>query len=413
MVAESSKPMSRQLFLAIAVAIAVDGALYSAVVPQLPALTKQFSLSASAAGLLTSGYSGGLVVGSLAAIPLLRRLSARIGVLCGLVAFGASTALFATAWTSPLLMVSRVGQGLSAGVLWTACMVWLLDTSAPQRRGATLGRALSFTFVGTIGGPTLGTLATQIGRPAAYLTMAVICLLVAVWVAVLPVPASYSDPDTVVATELLPTARRAARIIAALGAGVAVFSGLSAGVLSVVAPLRLSALGATDLRIGAIFIVAAAATGAVSLLGGQLVDRFGAARPLGVCCTVLAILFGVTPALGSVLRYAAAVIVLLAVGFVGFVAGQTAMTRCGEVVGWPLRFITAVAAITWGVGETIGAALGGAGLQHWGLITTMFVTAAITVLTLVAVVGVALTQPGAGFQRGLPAPEPAKEPCAR
>lgn len=403
MVTENARPMSRQLFVAIVLAIVVEGALYSALVPQLPQLTRQFGLSPTASGLLMSGYSGGLVLGSLLCIPLLRRLPARAGVVLGLAIFAVTTAVFAVTTDSAVLLMSRLGQGVSSGLLWTACVVWLLSTSAPQRRGATLGRALSYTFIGTVAGPAIGTLATQIGRPISYLTVAAMCLCVTVWVLLLVAPSYYSRSDSAPGAGQTGSAPRS---VAFLGIWVVAYSGMCIGMVNVVGPLWLSGLGAADLSIGAVFIVAAVATISVSALAGIGVDRFGAATPLIGSCIVTVVLFALTPMLGSWPLYASATVATLTVLFVCFVSGQTALTRSGEDAGWSLQFCTAISAVTWGGGETVGAVLAGTGLGRWGPNATVIMVTALTLVTLIAVVTVARTRQAGGFQRGVPEPMP-------
>jgi MFS family permease len=86
--------------------------------------------------------------------------------------------------------------------------------------------------------------------------------------------------------------------------------GVAFGVLDVLAPLRLSRLGATTVVIGATFLAAAAIEAGLSPLAGRLADRRGPFAPARLSLAAAVAVSLLAPAL----RSAAALVALLIVG---------------------------------------------------------------------------------------------------
>ncbi len=378
------------LMLVLGFAFAVEGALYSAVTPIVPLLTRRFSLSDSAAGLLLSGYSAGLVAGALLCVPLLKRVNARTVTIAGLVALALTTVLFAWGGAAVILIAARVGGGTAAGVMWTACITWLLSVWPDERRGAALGSSMSYAVVGTLAGPSIGTLAVQLGVRVPYTAVAILCVTAAAWILTMPrPPRAPSEP----LEGALPATR--ARTLAVLAGGMLALAGGVIGLVNVAGPLVLTRGGASDLFGGLVFLGAAALTVLTGRPMGALVDRLGTRWPLLaglLCLAILLILLGAgmsAPAVGSV------VAALLVVNNLCYIASAAMLTGSGQAAGWSLRFATALVATVWGSGETVGALLTGLGLDTFGTAWTTGIGAALVVLGLaVLAVGTATRNPG-------------------
>ena len=133
------------------------------------------------------------------------------------------------------------------------------------------------------------------------------------------------------------------------------------GIFEVLAPLRLSVLGASTVAIAVIFLVCTVAEAAMSPLVGQLADRRGAypVARLGLAgCTVMAILL---PLPGSLVPYAIA-LVAACVAFGWPWVPASAMLSAGAAyyeLGQGVAF--GLWNLAWGGGQAIGSA-GGAGL---------------------------------------------------
>ncbi|WP_368680745.1 MFS transporter (plasmid) [Rhodococcus opacus] len=371
------KSMPKALLILLIFSIVVEGALYSAIVPMLPFFTREFDLSDSAAGLLVSGYSAGLVAGSLLTVVVLRFIGVRNVMCAGLLAFSASTVAFAVSDTSTLLTTARTGQGLAAGVLSTACIFWLLDAAGPAQRGAVLGRALSYTFIGTIAGPLIGTVAVQYGIALSYSVVAVCCGLAAGLLARMPEPQDRRESERAPA---YPTSHP--RSTAYIGVWIVALVGALAGLTNLAGPLMLTRVGASDVFVGAVFVVASLATIVVGRVTGAVADGRGALLPLSVGLLVaiaLLIVFGIE--FGPILNGLIVMGLMVSV-FVCFVPGGVLLTRGGEAIGWPLRFAIALSSTAWGIGETVGASATGFGLDSVGALGTYSIAAGIAVLSL-------------------------------
>jgi MFS family permease len=83
-------------------------------------------------------------------------------------ALAITTILFAWADTSTILLWARHGQGVAAGIACTACILWLLSAWPIVRRGVPLGAAMGPAVIGTVAGPSIGTLALQLGVRMPY-----------------------------------------------------------------------------------------------------------------------------------------------------------------------------------------------------------------------------------------------------
>src|SRR6266536_815925 len=111
--------VSKGLVAVLGIAFATEGALYSAVTPILPLLSRTLHMSDSQAGVLLSSYSAGLVAGSLLCVLVLRRVNARTGAAGALVLLSLSTLVFAWAQRYEVALAFRLLQGIAGGAAWT------------------------------------------------------------------------------------------------------------------------------------------------------------------------------------------------------------------------------------------------------------------------------------------------------
>src|SRR6266699_2245101 len=141
----------------------------------------------------------------------------------------------------------------------------LSPISAP---GAAVGGALF--------GPVVGAVADQIGTGPAFSAAAVggaILMIAAFAIA----PPDHDEPQGLSAAF---TALRDRDV--ATGLWLTALAGIAFGVLDVLAPLRLSQLGATSLIIGGTFLASAAVETGLTPLGGRLSDRRGPYLPVRI-----------------------------------------------------------------------------------------------------------------------------------
>ena len=344
----------RLLFVVASAVVFVDTMFYAAVVPLLPTLTHELHLSKASAGVLTAGYAAGTLVGSIPGGMLASRAGPRATIYAGLVLMGSSSLAFGLLHNIAGLDAARFVQGFGGACTWSGSLAWLIGEVDVARRGSAIGGALAAGIAGALFGPVIGTLAHAIGRAPVFSAVAVVAAVLGVAVALLPAP---SEPPDLGPMRLLDQLRRPAIV---LGMWLTALPAIASGVVNVLAPLRLSAFGASALAIGATFLIAAGAEAAISPAVGQLSDRRGRIFPLriglGSAAIVLA-LFTIPTKVVAV----AGVVVLTEVTLGSFWAPAMAMlSDAAETGGLSQGYAMALINLAWAAGQIVGAAGGGA-----------------------------------------------------
>jgi MFS family permease len=154
--------------------------------------------------------------------------------------------------------------------------------------------------------------------------------------------------------------------------------GLAFGVMDVLAPLRLSQLGASAEVIGGTFLIAAAIESGISPLAGRLSDRRGALLPVRIALTGAVVVSLLTPVLPS----GYLLVVLLAVGLPSYgalFAPATALLSAGaDRLGLHQGLAFGLANLAWATGQAVAALVSGALAQA----TSDFVPYALLAATL-------------------------------
>jgi MFS family permease len=135
------------------------------------------------------------------------------------------------------------------------------------------------------------------------------------------------------------------------------------GALDVLAPLRLDALGATSLALGATFFAAAGAEAIVSPTAGHVADRRGAGPVARAGLAVGIIALAVVNLPGS--AWLLAVVVVVVAGALGllWVPAGLLLTSGADRIGLDTAYAFAFFNLGWAGGFAVGAAAGGA-LAH-------------------------------------------------
>jgi MFS family permease len=331
-----------------------DTVFYSAVVPLLPTLTRELHLTKASAGVLTAGYAAGTLVGSLPGGMLAERAGPRVTLYTGLALMGGSSLAFGLLDNVALLDAARFIQGVGGACTWAGSMVWLIIESPADRRGSAIGGALAAGIGGALFGPVVGTLAHGLGRGPVFSAVVLVTAGLATAVAMLPRPAAPAlDP------ERAPLSRQLRQPAIVLGMWLVVLPALASGALNVLAPLRLSRLGAGAAGIGATFLIAAAVEAVISPVVGQLSDRRGRMLPLrmGLAGATVALVLFTLPQTALLL---AVVIVLETVALGTFWAPAMAMlSDAADSHGMSQAYALALVNLAWAAGQIAGAGGGG------------------------------------------------------
>lgn len=345
----------RRLFLLVCAVVLVDTAFYAAIVPVLPHYADELDLSKTAAGILTASYAAGTLVGAIPAGWLAARVGVKPILIVGLCLMSATSVVFGLAGNIVVLDVTRFIQGLAGACSWAAGMAWLVAKASPERRGELIGAGLSAAIVGMLLGPVIGGLATVAGDAPVFTGVAVVGLALAAWAATMPGVPPAEEASVLQAVGAL---RRPA---VAAGFWLFILPALFAGVLEVLAPLRLDDLGASGVAVGAVFLVAAAGEAFISPLSGRISDRHGRLTPIRIGLIGTVVMAVLLPLPGEVALMAAAVVAVIFALGVFWAPAMAMLSEASEDAGVDQGLAFGLANLAWAGGHVIGGA-GGAGL---------------------------------------------------
>jgi predicted MFS family arabinose efflux permease len=297
----------------------------------------------------------------------------------------------------PALAISRFLQGIAGAAVWTAAMVWLLETAPAARRGELLGFAFGVSEAGAIAGPAAGGVASAIGRGALFAVIAGACALLAVAALRAPAPPRTPNEGGLPLRRMLASARvRTAMWIAFLPAVV-----LAA--ISVLGPLQQHHLGAGAGEIAATFAVAAMLGIIVRPWFGRLSDRRGPMRPIRLGLLASAPIVFLLPWVHS--RWPVAALIVGALVLTGILWAPLMLMLSDACTAAGVSQIMAVAImdLTWPPGNAIGSTGGAAIAQIAG---TRWAYGAIALALLAGWAALLRTSPGSGERDLAPRPVP-------
>ena len=345
-------PTVRRLFLLVSAVVFVDTAFYAAIAPLLPSYAQDLGLSKTAAGILTASYAAGTLLGSLPAGWLASRFGVKPTLLLGLGLMSVTSVVFGLANDIVLLDATRFVQGVGGACSWTAGMAWLISGSPAERRGELIGSSLAAAIVGMLFGPVLGGAATVIGPEALFGAVAIVGAGLAAFAWTTPGVPPSEEPS------LLRGVGALRRPAVAAGFWFFLLPALFSGVIEVLAPLRLDALGASGVAVGAVFLTAAGVEAFISPVSGRLSDRRGRLVPIRVGLLGSAVMAILLPLPSHAVVLAVAVVAVVAALGVLWAPAMAMLSEASETAGLDQGLAFALANLAWAGGHVLG---GGAG----------------------------------------------------
>ena len=350
--------MLRRPGLFVYALIFVDEVVLTALPPLAPRFADELTLSTVETGVLLAVSSLATLVVAVPSGVLADRVGARILTLCGgglLAAGSLGQGLAGDFWS---LLLSRAGFGVASGVLWTAGLAWLSDSSSPGRSARALAAVIPVAGVGTMIGPVFaGQLAERVSlvTPFAAAGAAAVALTTVLGFSHV---ARHGEHEHQPLLATLGAARRERLIIAALA--IMVLSGLSDGVIYLLAPLQLDANGLSEGSIGVVLSVGAGIITLVSANIARSGDRAagvlvggGGALLLGASLVPLVVSASTAAVVASVAVRAPFVALLYTISFpLGAAGAARAGLGRGAVIG--------LLNLGWGTATVVGPIAGGA-----------------------------------------------------
>ncbi len=341
----------------VAAIVLVDTMFYAAISPLLPYYAHHFHLAKSQSGVLTAAYAAGTLIGSLPAGWLAVRLGVRATIVTGLGLMVVASVAFAFGTSVVVLDAARFVQGVGGAASWAAGMAWLIARAPDNRRAEVIGGTLSAAIAGALLGPVLGTAATQTSPKLVFSLVAALGLGLLLWTLSERAPAAGGETSLAA----LAPALRNRRVLT--GMWLTTLSALLYGTLAVLAPLRLSHLGASNVTIGAAFLLGAAVATVQSPLVGRISDRRGWRVPVvaGLCGSIVwSVLLPLPQAVAPLFA-----LVVIADGLFGvsYPPAGAMISDGAEQTGLGLAYGFALFNMAWAGGQVIGGA-GSAGLAQ-------------------------------------------------
>ncbi|MFR9793262.1 Cmx/CmrA family chloramphenicol efflux MFS transporter [Streptomyces sp. MB22_4] len=313
-------PLALHLLALAAFAMGTSEFMLAGLVPDIAA---DLGVTVGTAGLLTSAFALGMVVGAPLMAVLARDRPGRAALSGFVLLFAAAHAVGATATGFPVLCATRVVAALANAGFLAVALTTAAALVPPDRKGRALSVLLSGTTVAMIAGVPAGSvLGTLLGWRAAFWAVAVLCLPAAVGV-LTGVPARRPEKGTAGGLRAEPARLRRPRLLLAMLLGALVNAATFAG-FTFLAPVVTGTAGLGELWVPVALVLFGAGSFAGVSVAGRLSDR----RPGVVVAAGGPLLLVGWPALAVLAHRPVALLTLVFVqGALSFAVGGALITR--------------------------------------------------------------------------------------
>ncbi|MFJ5901037.1 Cmx/CmrA family chloramphenicol efflux MFS transporter [Streptomyces sp. NPDC093064] len=323
----------------------------------LPAIASDLDVTVGTAGVLTSAFAIGMIVGAPLVAALARNWPRRSSLLGFVLAFAAAHAVGAITTSFAVLFATRLVAALANAGFLAVALTAAATLVSPDKKGRALAVLLSGTTVATIAGvPGGSVLGTLLGWRATFWAVAALCLPAALGI-LKGIPAGRAKEETTgrpaLRAEFVQLTRPRLILVMVLGALVnaATFAGFT-----FLAPVVTDTAGLGELWIPVVLVL----FGAGSFIGVTAAGRLSDQRPGLVIAVGGPLLLIGWPALAVLANEPVALFALAFVqGALSFALGSTLITRVlYEAAGAPTMagsYATAALNVGGAVGPLIAA----------------------------------------------------------
>ncbi|MTE21283.1 Cmx/CmrA family chloramphenicol efflux MFS transporter [Streptomyces sp. TRM43335] len=323
----------------------------------LPDIASDLDVTVGTAGLLTSAFAIGMIVGAPLVAALSRNWPRRSGLLGFVLVFATAHAVGAVTTSFPVLFTTRIVAALANAGFLAVALTAAAALVPPDRKGRALAVLLSGTTVATVAGvPGGAVLGTLLGWRATFWAVAALCLPAALGI-LRGIPEGREKGKAtggpVLRAELAQLARPRLALVMVLGALV---NAATFGSFTFLAPVVTDTAGLGELWISVVLVL----FGAGSFVGVTVAGRLSDQRPGSVIAIGGPLLLVGWPALAVLADEPAALFALVFVqGALSFALGSTLITRVlYEAAGAPTMagsYATAALNVGAAVGPLVAA----------------------------------------------------------
>jgi MFS family permease len=259
----------------------LDYFFYGAVIPLTPLAPAHIS------GHQLGVLYGGFAVSALLLTPVFGYFGDRAGersiIICGTILTTCAAALFGLGSSFPVLLAARVCMGAGSAAVWTAGLA-LVAEHYRNNRVEMIGYAFTGSTAGTVLGPWLGGLMHRAGGYRLPFIAIGICLVVALLLQAVFLPAQRKSRDRQV--ELGHLLRNRSLLLAALAVAMAAFAW---GIIEPLLPARLDAFGIPASQVGLMFTISSIFYGASAPVVARVSERLRAKKTIVIGTIAMAL----------------------------------------------------------------------------------------------------------------------------
>ncbi|MFE6649667.1 Cmx/CmrA family chloramphenicol efflux MFS transporter, partial [Nocardioides sp. NPDC057772] len=351
----------------------------------VPDIAAGLDVSVGTAGLLTSAFAVGMILGAPVMAAFARRWPARVALLGCLALFAACHVVAALTPDFAVLFVSRVVAAVANAGFLAVALSTATRLVAPDRKGRALAVLLSGTTLATVAGVPAGALlGTALGWRATFWAVALLCVPAAFGIASGvrsgPQEEAPGRPGPSLVAEL--TQLRAPRLLVAMLLGALVNGGTFAA-FTFLAPIVTGTAGLAQVWVPLALVL----FGIGSFVGVAAAGRLSDRHPRLVIVAASPALLAGWLLLGLLADRAVPLLVLVFVqGVLAFAVGSSLIARVLYAASGAPTMGGSYATVALNVGAAAGPAIGAVTLSSAGGLGPVWVATALTGVALVAMV---------------------------
>ena len=362
----------------LALAVFVMGTSEFMLAGLVPAIADGLDVSVGSAGLLTSAFAVGMVLGAPVMAAFARRWPARATLVGCVVIFAVCHIVAGLTPAFSVLFATRVVAAVANAGFLAVALSTATRLVTPDQKGRALAVLLSGTTIATVAGVPAGALlGTALGWRATFWAVALLCIPAAVGIAIgihgnQRTVSDGTDREHSLKTELAQL--RAPRLLVVMLLGALVNGGTFAA-FTYLAPVVTETAGLSAAWVPAALVL----FGTGSFLGVVAAGRTSDTRPRLILVLATPALFVGWVALAVLAAHPALLLILVFTqGILAFAVGSTLIARVLYVASSAPTMGGSYATVALNIGAAAGPALGAVALSGSGNLAAVGVAAALT-----------------------------------